>query len=485
MREQHIARTSKLLFLAHLVTAIFIGIGLVSQLMMSELAKWQSLLPLFINLGVLAGSIVLYAMKKMKIYPTYVAISYSAMYVILLLSAGSNAAYPYLIPIMIVLVLMMERKLVTGVSIVFGVANLIRVIITFVGAADPSTVIEGCMIEIIITIVNIVICTRGVVLLNRFVTESVGEVETALEANNEATQKMKAVAHNVTCETDQAEEHVDEVVNLSETMNESLNHIADGVNSVVDAITQQSEQTQSIQDAINVTKDQTQTIVDTVKKVEEALETGVSAMTDLMDMVETTISGVGEMESAANALMTQTQEVRGVVDVIVSIASQTNLLALNASIEAARAGEAGKGFAVVADEIRNLSEQTNRETDNITRILNELVSQAKKVSDRVEENAQCSEAESNLAKNADEQFMTIKTHADQLVKDIKVMEGQIVDLKNANEIIVDAVTTLSAGSEEISASVTEAVEMSDQNVKLVKDFTQIVDSISENVKGLE
>lgn len=69
------------------------------------------------------------------------------------------------------------------------------------------------------------------------------------------------------------------------------------------------------------------------------------------------------------------EQIDGLTNDILGIASQTNLLALNASIEAARAGEAGRGFAVVADEIRELAERSKNTANHIQNI-NLLVTSA-------------------------------------------------------------------------------------------------------------
>jgi methyl-accepting chemotaxis protein len=113
---------------------------------------------------------------------------------------------------------------------------------------------------------------------------------------------------------------------------------------------------------------------------------------------------VGSAVVAMGQINTASKKIADIIGVIDEIAFQTNLLALNAAVEAARAGEQGRGFAVVATEVRNLASRSaaaakeikaliqdsvakvdegTQFVDDSGRVLGEIVTAVKKVTDVV------------------------------------------------------------------------------------------------------
>ncbi|RTL46748.1 MAG: methyl-accepting chemotaxis protein [Burkholderiales bacterium] len=111
---------------------------------------------------------------------------------------------------------------------------------------------------------------------------------------------------------------------------------------------------------------------------------------------------VGTMQNISHA----SKKISDIIGVIDGIAFQTNILALNAAVEAARAGEQGRGFAVVAGEVRILAQRSaeaakeikslivasverveigSRQVDEAGVSMQEIVTQAQRVSQMISE----------------------------------------------------------------------------------------------------
>ena len=155
------------------------------------------------------------------------------------------------------------------------------------------------------------------------------------------------------------------------------------------------------------------------------------------------------------------QKIKEAVDMITSIANQTNLLALNASIEAARAGEAGRGFAVVASEIGNLSDQSSRSANVIREIVEDIVRNSEasvKLSDNV---AKLIREEQGFISETQDKFRILGKEIGESLEHIRQVSDDTVQLEKIQNIVTDAVQSLSAisqenaaSNEEVSASIT-------------------------------
>ena len=159
------------------------------------------------------------------------------------------------------------------------------------------------------------------------------------------------------------------------------------------------------------------------------------------------------------------EEVNALTDEILNISSQTNLLALNASIESARAGEAGRGFAVVADEIRQLAERTKQETEEISKISDDLTENATRAANAVSQSVSATDAQDVMITEASESFEAMNDNVTELITHIENIDDRLSRLSEANNQIVDNITNLSATTEEVTASSNQAAELSNANME--------------------
>ncbi|MDD1781745.1 methyl-accepting chemotaxis protein [Enterovibrio sp. ZSDZ35] len=125
----------------------------------------------------------------------------------------------------------------------------------------------------------------------------------------------------------------------------------------------------------------TEMTVAEVENTNQAANSGRSQVSRSRHLTEQLSGNIEEAVSNTQQLNQYSSNIGSILHVIQDIAEQTNLLALNAAIEAARAGSHGRGFAVVADEVRALATRTQKSTEEIQQMINNLQGNASRMAE--------------------------------------------------------------------------------------------------------
>lgn len=289
------------------------------------------------------------------------------------------------------------------------------------------------------------------------------------QAKQQELQLMMKDVMNVADEVRKGTENAMDIMNSlntsSETVNGFMKNISSSTLSTAENIQTQTTMTANIQQAIESTLESSDRMVMVAKQSEELNDQSLQVMNELKEQSKLISETNTRVAASMDELKARTDSVKSIADTIFSISNQTNLLALNASIESARAGEAGRGFAVVADEIRQLAERTRSETESIATISDELSQTANAAASAVTHSMDATLAQDDMITQASECFTEINKNMQQLTNEIHDLANMLNSLSENNNAIVDNITNLSATTEEVTASSSQAADLSVENLE--------------------
>ena len=370
----------------------------------------------------------------------------------------------------------------TGAISFFVITKIIYINTT--NPADKAEQVKVIFLVITCLIVYVLGGCKAIKRLVEFSEEETNAVKEKAEKQLEIAKHVNEISNNVNTQFEQVRKDLDKIAEIISNTNKTIDIISDGTTSSAEQSILQSEKTTEIQTRLNKTNQSTDIAVNTARQLQQIVEKGKNESDELASQSAIVDTSALQISETIGNLVEHVSKVSDITNVIMNISSQTNLLALNASIEAARAGEAGKGFAVVADEIRSLAEMTKSSTEEITQIMNALITLTKNTQNELKHTVDSINIQRGKVKTVHESFVAVEQDIDSLVANMTSVSSEVNAVLDANSSIVDGIETLSGISQEMSSTTeTTRQEMHDLNNRITS-FSDAINTTSESLERL-
>lgn len=284
--------------------------------------------------------------------------------------------------------------------------------------------------------------------------------------------EIKAVANIVNRMLNSFKNTVTNIGSAGGAMSQSSKEVAHFIRSNKEISEEQNARLETIATAaeemtatLNEVTSSTVSTADYANQVELEAQRGMEVMSQTSQQFSDLSVRFDETANIISELTEQSDQVSNVVSVIQAIAEQTNLLALNAAIEAARAGEQGRGFAVVADEVRTLAQRTQKSTEEIRDIINQLQTKAGSANTAIQQSQ-------HQVQTTEEQVMVSSEVLDSIFEAVS-------KIKDLTQGVATASQEQLSVTEDINTNINGLSDISKEAIKRMNEFMAIVEQLEQ------
>ncbi|MDD6195236.1 MAG: methyl-accepting chemotaxis protein [Lachnospiraceae bacterium] len=487
MKKSEQTRMNRFAMIGWSITVAIIEAAYLLEVIKGERTIFYYLLMLLMGVIPLVFGWMLYRkdseIKKLRYFIVY---AYSVLYAFVLLTGDTILTFIYIIPVMSVVLVYSDSKLLRNFSIIGVVTNVISVGINVVmrqrvnadNIADYEIQVLGVLL---------------IMVLAFFACRLQGDInEERLGTIAKQTARQEEVLGHVLHATEILNErvsHIDEkakgIEHQSESAQVSIEEIASGTADVANNIQEQLSMSNGISEELEGLTNISRSIQDKFNETHQLSQEGIQNVDTLSQSAQMVAESKEQVSEATVSLVDSLREAKEILTLIRSITDQTNLLALNASIEAARAGEQGKGFAVVAGEIQKLSGDTGDATDKINDILEVLGTEARRVNRAVENLDEVSSRQNELIQKTDEQFRIIDQNIADMTDEVQKQNDYLTQINDNNVKIAGSISNTSAYTQELTASSENTMNLTKESLEGTRAMAEFLGEILGEVQNLQ